>query len=717
MVALRLAGLEIGAEQLNKQMTGEGEYAKQMLQCKPRLAHHLRVQEQLFRKRTWSVLHNTVSGQFVRVDCRLWSALRQLRGELSLAEWLQAHEAAFGKVALLESIAQLHRHGLLNGMPAAKGDSLRASKAGGFNPLMVKLPLLNPTPLLGKLARISSPVSGRIALLTIALLAGIAAVIAVLDSERLMFDWQRVLSRPEQWWQYLIIYPCLKGMHELAHGLTLQRLGGQVREAGISLLVLVPIPYVDATNAWSLAHRKDRLLVTGAGMLSDITLASVALFSWYVLEPGGITDMAFSIVLMSGVSIFVFNANPLLKFDGYYLLEDLLDSPGLARRSVAYWQYLFKRYLFLAKGLSRPFVAVGERRWLLPYGVASLCYRVVLSMVISLFLIRQFHELGMVLAAFSIIPLFIKPLPRLVRYLFLSVQLEQVRRRAFTRLVLLCLLVAVPVIAIPLPSSTRAEGILWVPEQAEIYASEQGQLIRWFVVNGERVVKGQHLMQLASPELTIELQRYESSIALLELQHAALRSASPELAAKRKVEIEQQRVIAVRLQKRIEALNVYATHAGRIAFDQNKLLTGQHIEQGQLLLYLIEEDALVVRAVVDQRQLGRVENGVIKANVRLAADITTSLPATLSRQVPAANNRLPSLALANAGFGGIDMESRQADAKTREQIFHLELTLAPTMGEQGLGGRAFITLQHPAETLGKRWWRGSRQLFIKHLGA
>lgn len=688
-----------------------------ILQCRPRLVPHLSVKEQYFRHRAWSVVQNTVSGQYVRIDEGLWLALSQLRGDRALGDWLQAHESVYGKVALLESVAHLQRHGLLSGLPVTQAVGQVPTGAKAFNPLMVRLPLLDPSRLLDRLVRISAPVSGRGVLLIILILTVVAILIAGLNSERLLSDWQRVMSSPGHWWQYLLLYPCLKGLHEMAHALALRRLGGEVREAGISLLVLVPIPYVDATDAWSLERRRDRLLVTGAGMLSDVALANAAMLAWLILQPGVLTDMAFSIMLMSVVSVAVFNANPLLKFDGYYLLEDLIDSPGLARRSITYWQYLFKRYLFMAKGVVRPVVTPGERRWLLPYGIASLAYRIALSVMISLFLIRQFHEVGVVLSAFTIVPLFIRPLPRLLRYLTQSVQLEHTRFKAIARLALLCLLVIVPLIGVPLPSSTRAEGIVWVPQQAQIYASEQGELIRWFVVNGERVVAGQRLLQLDSPQLTLELQRLESGIALLQLEHAALRRAAPELAVKRKVEIQRQQMAAVRLQSRIDSLVVIAPHAGRIAFDHDNLLTGQRVEQGQLLMYLVDADDLVVRAVVDQRQLGQVQSGVTSANVRLAGNITTPLPALLSRQKPAGNNSLPSLALADAGFGGIDVESGSGNAQTVEQVFHLELTLAHALNAQGLGGRAFITLQHPPETLARRWWRGTRQLFLKHLQA
>lgn len=687
------------------------------LDCKPSMVAHVRAQEQLIRNRRWAVVQNTVSGNYLRIDAGLWQALQQLQGECSLRDWLARHETRFDSVSLLESVAHLQRHGLLQGMPLRTTPTVPARNT--LNPLMLKLPLCNPSGLLSKLAAGSRMISGRMALLFIVTLICVAGVIGSFNAEELRLDWNRLLSAPEQWWQYLLLYPCMKCLHELSHGLVLRRLGGDVREAGLSLLVLMPVPYVNATDAWSLPRRRDRLAVTAAGMLCEMSLASVAMLLWHNLQPGVLTDMAFAVMLMGFVSVVMFNANPLLKFDGYYLLEDLLDSPGLARRSLAYWQYLFKRYLFAANGVMRPLVADGERRWLLPYGVASLAYRIFISMVIALFLITSLHEIGFLLAAFSVVPLFVRPLPRLAAYLAGSAQLQGLRLKAAARLSLLCLFVILPVVLLPLPSSTRAEGIVWSPEQAEIFAPEGGEIAQWQVQNGQSVVAGQVLLQLLAPELSVERQRQASQIAQLQLELAAQRSSMPERAITTRMEIDRRRETLAALEDRIASLTVVAPRPGRIAFPEISLLAGQRVTQGDLLMYLVDEAPVVVRAVIDQRQLGRLQTGVTKAQVRLVDDIATVLPASLSRQLPAGSNTLPSAALANNGFRGIDVQSDEGEMQTVDEVFHLELALAEKVSAQahgGLGGRAFITLRHRPETLGKRWWRGSRQLLLKHLG-
>ncbi|MGQ7847811.1 HlyD family efflux transporter periplasmic adaptor subunit [Granulosicoccus sp. 3-233] len=689
------------------------------LECKPSLAPHVRVREQRIRNRRWAIVQNTVSGQFLRIDAGLWQALTRLQGQCSLRDWLTRHEPLFDSKSLLESVAHLQRLGVLQGMQPGQATA-RAGRRAAFNPLMLKLPLCNPSRLLAYLARLVGVVSARTAVLTILALFGLAAVLAMLNSAELLRDWNRVLSAPEQWWQYLLLYPCLKCLHELSHGLVLQRLGGDVREAGISLLVLMPVPYVNATDAWSLPRRRDRLAVTAAGMLCDLSLASVALILWYTLESSVLTDMAFAVMLLGFVSVVLFNANPLLKFDGYYLLEDLLDSPGLARRSLAYWQYLFKRYLLAADGITRPLMAEGERRWLLPYALASLVYRLSISLVIAVFLVTRFHEVGLLLALFSIVPMFIRPLPRLAAYLAISSQLQGHRLRATARLGLLVLLLVLPVMLLPLPSSTRAEGIVWSPEQSEVFVAESGEISEWQVRDGEAVVAGQLLVHLLAPELEVERRRQESAMAQLLLEHAAQRQNLPQHAAVTRVEIERRQELLDALQQRIASLRVVAPRDGHVAFTRNRLLNGQRVLQGDLLLYVVGDEPVVVKAVVDQRQLGKLQTGVRQAQVRFSDDIATVVPAVLSRQIPAGNNRLPSMALADNGFGGIAVESGQGELQTLEEIFHLELTPDEQIraaDHGGLGGRAYITLKHPPETLGARWWRSSRQLLLKHLGA
>ena len=148
-----------------------------------------------------------------------------------------------------------------------------------------------------------------------------------------------------------IAYPLVKGLHELGHGLTIQRWGGEVHELGLMLLVFIPVPYVEASAATTFPSKSRRMLVGAAGVMVELLLASLALLVWLSVEPGWVRDLAFDITVIGGVSALLFNGNPLLRFDGYYVFSDLLEIPNLASRSQRYYAYLGKRYLLGIAGL------------------------------------------------------------------------------------------------------------------------------------------------------------------------------------------------------------------------------------------------------------------------------------------------------------------------------------------------------------------------------
>ena len=130
--------------------------------------------------------------------------------------------------------------------------------------------------------------------------------------------------------------------------------GGEVHEMGIMLLVLAPIPYVDASAAGAFRNKWRRALVGAAGMLVELFLAAIAMAAWVMVEPGLVRSVAFNVLFVAGASTLLFNGNPLLRYDGYYVLADLIEIANLGNRSNQYWQWLAKRYLFGVKSVERP---------------------------------------------------------------------------------------------------------------------------------------------------------------------------------------------------------------------------------------------------------------------------------------------------------------------------------------------------------------------------
>ena len=690
-----------------------------MLSDRPRLQSDCTVTPTVIRQEHWVIVKNVMSGGYIRLHRDLWSTVVELDGKSTVQQWLERHAQSHGDRQLIGVIIQLRRLGILDSQISRNSsESLAARFFVRLNPLMLRLPLFNPTALLDKFTRATSSISTK-AFFTGFYLIVFAAIYSVFINWPSIVVYGQGIDSRTQLWYVVFLYPLTKSLHELAHGLLLRRLGGQVPEAGISFIVLFPMPYVDATDAWTL-HRKQRMLVSAAGMMMDLLVASIGIVLWCNLSSGVIANIAFTAALMGVVSIVLFNANPLLKFDGYYVLEDALDSPGLARRAQAYYRYLFKRYVLVVAASAPPVVARGEKLWLLSYGAASTTYRFFIAAIICVFLISTLHELGVFLALFSLIPLCVFPVYRFIQFLLVSSELASLRLRSISIMAVLLLFIVGILFRLPVPSSTRTQGIVWVDQQAEVYASQSGQLERILVDNGDLVRKGQPLMVLDSVGLSYELEQKLSAVRLAKLEVTRYRHSDPNLAASALIILRQNESEVENTRRQIDKLTIRSPVQGIVAIGDDTITTGLHVSQGTLLAYVIDGNERVVRAVVDQSALGSVDAGVRGVRIRLAQNITKSLQASITRQIPSGSHQLPSAALINTGIDGFDVERTESDeeVRTREKVFHLELLLDDSTGELQkvpMGTRAFVTLMHEYEPLGKRWVRASRQLLLKHL--
>ena len=164
-----------------------------------------------------------------------------------------------------------------------------------------------------------------------------------------------------------LCFPLIKLLHELGHAYTTKLGGGEVHDMGLILLVFTPVPYVEASAASGFRSKWRRVLVGAAGMLVETFIAALAMFIWVAAEPGVLRAVAFNIMLIAGVSTLVFNANPLLRFDGYYILSDLIEIPNLSQRANRYWRYLAEKYVFRMKDSDKPPLAPSNA----PYYVAE----------------------------------------------------------------------------------------------------------------------------------------------------------------------------------------------------------------------------------------------------------------------------------------------------------------------------------------------------------
>src|SRR5258706_426570 len=169
-------------------------------------------------------------------------------------------------------------------------------------------------------------------------------------------EWNRLKTagqnaiEPGNWPLLWATFVLIKLIHELGHAFSCRRFGGEVHELGIMFLVFVPAPYVDASSAWSLPSKWQRVFVGAGGMIFELFVAAICAFIWKYTDPTTlVSKLAYNAMFIATVTTILFNANPLLRYDGYYILSDLLEIPNLRQQSMENSMSLIKRHVFRVK--------------------------------------------------------------------------------------------------------------------------------------------------------------------------------------------------------------------------------------------------------------------------------------------------------------------------------------------------------------------------------
>ncbi len=683
--------------------------------------------EQEVRGEPWLFAHNNVTGQHARINAIARQVVYELSGKdtvQDIVERLAPTSDSEEKEAIAASLIALSQLGMIglgddnvNLRIQHRVNELSLRKVSSWhNPLAIRIPLCDPNTALEKLhTRIHPVLSHWFFWLTVTFLL-FSVGVAVLNGADILNQIAIVASTPQQWWQLLVVYPILKSAHERAHAICIKRFGGSVHEAGITVLVLMPVPYVDATDIWRFERRHRRMLVCASGMIAEGVLASFGFLIWLTVEPGLLADLGFAIALTGSVSTLLLNANPLLKFDGYQILQDALDIPNLAPRASRYLTYLCRRYVLGVNSLRSPVTGKGERRWLVSYGVSAGIYRWVITLTIALYLASRYPVLGGLLAGFALYQLGIKPCFQVAKYLGTSEELQASRPRAMLTTVGLVAAIAGVVFLVPVPTHTRAEGVIDVPHQAQLFAPQTGELAEVFVAQGETVEIGQPILRVDDPVMTTRVAVLQSELDVLNLQYRAALINEPVTAPALRQDMKDTRNALNQLSESLSELIIRASVPGVVSLNTESSRVGEFIQAGSSVGHVVNSQDLHVKAVVKQSDISRVEDGVRSVNIRLAERFGESINGVLSQKTPAANRELPSQALAGGGYGGIPVASSQEQGwETVDPVFHLEIDLPEDTSAVGIGGRAYVTLEHQPESIGKRSWKALRRVLIDQL--
>jgi putative peptide zinc metalloprotease protein len=512
-----------------------------------------------------------------------------------------------------------------------------------------------------------------------------------------------------------LVFPVVKLLHELGHAYATKAGGGEVHEMGIMLLVLMPVPYVDATAATAFRSKRHRAVVGAAGMMVELFLAALALYVWLLVEHGVMHALAFNVIFIAGLSTIVFNGNPLLRFDGYYILSDLIEIPNLGSRANQYLGYLVQRYAFGKQDAQQVAETKGERLWLAFYAVASFAYRLFVTFAIIVFIVGELFFIGVLLALWSVASMLVIPVVKGIHHVFYSPALHRQRRRAVNVTIGGTVFILLFSLVVPMPFHRHAEGVIWVPENAEIRARTAGFVQRVAVDPGVHVDKGTVVIESDDPDLVTQLISQRARVEQLEVQYSSAFLDDRLQAAIAGDELEKERTVLARIENRIVGLTAEARTSGRLVIPHASDLPGKYMQQGELMGYVLEGPIRTVRVVLTQDDIDVVRGGLRSAQLKLIDRLKNTYAVEVLREVPGGRDHLPSKALA-LEYGGIhatDPRDRNG-TQTLARVFQFDLLLPPTVGDVSLGARAHVRFDLAPEPLAFRWYRALRQLLLSN---
>jgi putative peptide zinc metalloprotease protein len=603
---------------------------------------------------TW-VVQDPMTLEHFQFSAEEHALLEWLRESVSIGE-LQRRFArrfapqAISAEAVWDFLARLHRAGLVVGESAGQGgellNRLRRERARRWamawaSVLSIRFRGFDPDAFLTwlheRIRWLFSPAPLFAALIAIVYAASLVSghfdgFQRRLPETSALFDTRNLV------WLLLSI-GAVKVLHELGHAIMCKHFGGEVRELGLMLLVFAPCLYCDISAAWRLKSKWQRIAVSGAGMAVEVMLAAVATIVWWHAQPGIVQLFALNIMVVCTVGTLLVNGNPLLRYDGYYILSDLVETPNLWQRSRDVLRRFANRWLFGEAAADDPLVPAAQRPWLALYAVASKLYVSLVCVAIVWGLVQALYPLHLQNLAYALGftvlgSALVGPVSGTIRLVRNPLRRTELRTGRLGPIVAVAVAALVAVLSIPVNYYVRAPLVLMPDAAARVYASTGGTLTE-AVPAGRKVSRGELIGRLTNREVEQELLRLEGEHALrqLKLEHlerlrGADREANDQLPtakaaladSERRLDDRRRAVERLALRSPVDGVVIAAPRitlppaaSGRLATWSGSLLEpanlGAHLEPGTLVCLVGDPRRLTAVLLVDDAEVKRLQPG------------------------------------------------------------------------------------------------------------
>lgn len=704
---------------------------------KPRLLSSVQVYRQFFRGKLWYVLENPTNNKFSRISDEAYNFIGLLDGKRTVDDVWHICNDQLGDMAptqgeLIQLLGQLYSSNLLYAELASDTESLfnryqsrikRQIKGYVSNMLFVRVPLIDPDNFLNRwvsiFGKIFTPI-GFLAWLGV-IIAGL--YFAIVNSGELVYQSSDVLA-PENIFLLYLTMVVIKILHEFGHAFACKKFGllngndGRVHVMGVMFLVFVPLPYVDASCAWAFKRKRHRAIVGMTGVVVELFLAAVAAIVWAHTSTGPLHIIAYNVIFVASVSTLIFNGNPLLRFDAYYVLSDLLEIPNFSQRSRTFIFYLVKRFAWGLQRVRNPAHTVGESIWFGFYGVASMVYRIFICVRILLFLNNRLPD-----ALFILVPIFagtaivtwvFVPLGKFVHYLFAGGELSRNRTRAVGSTLATLAVLVILIGLIRVPDYCRIEGIVEPVDLSVIHMKTDG-FISGFMASGQAVTSDSGPLIVAE---NMKLQA-EQKVLLSERKSLDIKRRIAETKEIAAAQMYAEQVAAIdqrvaRIQQEISWLKLHSEFDGSWVSPEIERAKGMYLSRGERIGYVANLDQLHIRATAKQKTAAMlIEQAFEDVEIRVKGCPAHLVTGKLEKIFPAGQEVLPSQALGYAVGGSMPTQARDPQGIRASEMF-FEVRIRPDVSDSfklRTGQRVIARLRTESKPLAVQWWHSLRQLF------
>ena len=629
----------------------------------------MQITRQRYRGKRWHVVHDPASNKFYRLSPVSHEVVGLLDGVRTVEDaWkivVEKHgDEAPTQPEVIQLVSNLYNSNLLSIEASPETEQLlrrqkdrlvKKVQGQALGIMYFRMRLFNPDGIISAIEPVLRPLIGRVGLAIWAVFVLFTLSRLVAHSEALRDGFKDAIA-PGNWAWLMVVYVVAKALHELGHGVICKRFGGQVPEFGAMLLVLVPSPYVDASACWAFASRWQRMAVGAGGMIFELFFAGIMAHVWMTTSPGMLMhQLAYNAMLTAGLSTVLFNANPLMRFDGYYIFSDLVEIPNLMQRSFQHLQYLMQKHVYRLEDVTPPTTDRSETWILTIYGIAAMVYRVFLFITITLYIMGKMFAIGLILALWTAAAWFIMPIGKLVKWLSTGPKLAEHRFRTIAITLGLISLGAIVLGLVPAPDVRRGVGVVESLSRSGVFIGETGFIREAMVSPGDEVEEGQVIAVLESPQLASQIAMSRAQLAEFESIEREATAQSPS-----SVGVARERVAAARsalrfLEERAERLVVRAPHAGTFVGPNPHDLIGQMAGLGENLGEVVDTEHVRIAAAMTQLEAAWLfdQNESPRVAMRPVSMPSVEVRGSDIRAIDAGQAYLPHASLGYAGGGTI----------------------------------------------------------------